>query len=73
MKIGQIKKDIIEKHIQNGTIIQFIDEIRTQEREELEKKIDARQSLFDFVPQDEHGYKYIKASDLDIKALLKEQ
>jgi len=37
---------------------------------ELLQKIEERQKLFNFIPQDKYGYKRIKATDLDIISLI---
>lgn len=42
----------------------------TSHNTELLQKIEERQKLFNFIPQDKYGYKRIKATDLDIISLI---
>ncbi len=43
----------------------------SQHNELLIKKIEERQKLFNFIPQDKNGYKMVKTKDLDIINLIK--
>lgn len=40
---------------------------------ELVSKIEERQKLFNFIPQDKYGYKMVKATDLDIISLINQE
>lgn len=40
---------------------------QSNHNEALLKRVEEKQKLFNFIPQDEYGYKRVKASDLDLE------
>lgn len=63
------KEAIFYKSLLADWWLSKLDQSLKSQREEIEKRVEQRQDLFNFVPEI-NGYKYIKAKDLDIISLI---